>query len=84
MHIKMKHQIYTKDFSSKETFEEYIQKKIDKIEEYLEDFRKIKNEDFENTYNSKTLIDYKDEADDIEDKFKRLIEELKSMKGCLR
>lgn len=84
MHIKMKHQIYTKDFSSKEIFEEYIQKKINQIEESLHDFIKIKNDDFEDTYNSRALTEYEDQADEIESHFKNLIEELKSMKGNLR
>lgn len=69
--LKHEHKIYNDDFSSREEFIDWMDNRIDKLEEIVEKVNKCTSDNWD-------MIENNQLADDLEDTIENIIDELES------
>lgn len=82
--LKFEHRIYNKDFSSKEHFDVWMDKRIEKLEEIREDVKLYKSDNWNMVDNNQLATDLEDTIDDIIDDLNTAITELNDKKSSLK
>lgn len=84
MNLKLEHQIYNMDFKSKEEFENYIENKMEKVENIKEKINKVVNYNYDYFDNHDLEEDFRDEVEDILKEIEEIENELINLKNSLR